>query len=61
MLKGLPNKLNTITRSASYGSWFNFYLCGLDVNLGLLGSNINLATPVGLHAGDAGTVCAVGS
>ncbi len=26
-LQGLPGKLNTITRTATYGSWFNFYLC----------------------------------
>jgi phospholipid/cholesterol/gamma-HCH transport system substrate-binding protein len=59
VLQALPAKLNLLTRSASYGSWFNFYLCGLDVNLSLLGKSINLATPVGVHAGDAGTVCAV--
>ncbi|WP_329788850.1 MCE family protein [Lentzea sp. DG1S-22] len=27
MLQRLPNKLETITRTATYGSWFNFYLC----------------------------------
>jgi phospholipid/cholesterol/gamma-HCH transport system substrate-binding protein len=26
-LQRLPGKLNTITRTATYGSWFNFYLC----------------------------------
>ncbi|MGH3931743.1 MAG: MCE family protein [Pseudonocardiaceae bacterium] len=26
----LPEKLTTLTRSASYGSWFNFYLCGFE-------------------------------
>lgn len=26
-LQRLPDKLNTITRTATYGSWFNFYLC----------------------------------
>lgn len=25
-----PTKLSTITRTATYGSWFNFYLCGFD-------------------------------
>jgi len=29
-LKHLPNKLNTITRTATYGSWFNFYLCDFE-------------------------------
>jgi phospholipid/cholesterol/gamma-HCH transport system substrate-binding protein len=27
VLQRLPNKLNTISRTATYGSWFNFYLC----------------------------------
>lgn len=27
VLERLPRKLNTITRTATYGSWFNFYLC----------------------------------
>jgi phospholipid/cholesterol/gamma-HCH transport system substrate-binding protein len=27
MLQRLPNKLETITRTATYGSWFNFFLC----------------------------------
>lgn len=27
VLQRLPNKLETITRTATYGSWFNFYLC----------------------------------
>jgi phospholipid/cholesterol/gamma-HCH transport system substrate-binding protein len=26
-LRRMPDKLNTITRTATYGSWFNFYLC----------------------------------
>jgi phospholipid/cholesterol/gamma-HCH transport system substrate-binding protein len=27
VLQRLPNKLTTITRTATYGSWFNFFLC----------------------------------
>ena len=27
ILQRMPDKLNTITRTATYGSWFNFYLC----------------------------------
>ena len=27
VLQRLPGKLNRITRTATYGSWFNFYLC----------------------------------
>ncbi|MFF9867620.1 MCE family protein [Streptomyces sp. NPDC013953] len=30
VLKRLPNKLDKLTRTASYGSWFNFYLCDFD-------------------------------
>lgn len=33
-LARLPGKLNAINRTASYGSWFNFYLCGFDASLG---------------------------
>jgi phospholipid/cholesterol/gamma-HCH transport system substrate-binding protein len=29
-LQHLPNKLNTITRTATYGSWFNFYMCDFE-------------------------------
>ncbi|MGW3745096.1 MCE family protein [Streptomyces sp. NPDC005146] len=30
VLKRLPNKLNKLTGTASYGTWFNFYLCDFD-------------------------------
>lgn len=29
-LRQLPDKLTTITRTATYGSWFNFYLCDFN-------------------------------
>ena len=29
-LRTMPPKLNALTRTASYGSWFNFYLCDFD-------------------------------
>ncbi|WP_020575521.1 MCE family protein [Actinopolymorpha alba] len=29
-LRTMPPKLTTLTRTASYGSWFNFYLCDFD-------------------------------
>jgi phospholipid/cholesterol/gamma-HCH transport system substrate-binding protein len=29
-LHNLPRKLTTITRTATYGSWFNFYLCDFE-------------------------------
>lgn len=30
ILQRLPAKLDTIVGTATYGSWFNFYLCGFD-------------------------------
>ena len=30
ILRRLPGKLNRISRTATYGSWFNFYLCDFD-------------------------------
>ncbi|GAA0948169.1 MlaD family protein [Nonomuraea longicatena] len=33
-LTGLPPRLSQLTRSVSYGSWFNFYLCSLEVRAG---------------------------
>jgi phospholipid/cholesterol/gamma-HCH transport system substrate-binding protein len=32
-LQNMPEKLNTMTRTASYGSWFNFYFCNFDGNV----------------------------
>ncbi len=32
VLQRLPDKLNRIIATATYGSWFNFYLCGVEVN-----------------------------
>jgi len=34
-LEYAPFKLNRIARVGSHGSWFNFYLCGLDGQVGL--------------------------
>ncbi len=34
VLKTLPVKLERLSRIASYGSWFQFYLCGIDVQVG---------------------------
>jgi phospholipid/cholesterol/gamma-HCH transport system substrate-binding protein len=38
-IKNLPPKLKKVIRAGSYGSWFNFYLCGASgvVGLGPLG------------------------
>ena len=31
VLQRLPDKLNHIIATATYGGWFNFYLCGLEI------------------------------
>lgn len=58
VLRQLPDKLNAINRTASYGSWFNFYLCSADVRLGLLGQTVTLETPASVTANERDTVCA---
>lgn len=40
-LQYMPEKLQTMTRTAQYGSWLNFFLCGFDGNVTLpLGTRI---------------------
>ena len=43
LLGRFPDKLNTIIRTATYGSWFNFYLCDVDGTLAAAGQKV--ATP----------------
>ncbi|WP_328526100.1 MlaD family protein [Kribbella sp. NBC_00359] len=46
-LQYMPEKLNTMSRTASYGSWFNFYLCNFDGNVTLpTGTRIPVAYDV---------------
>ena len=33
----MPPKLDALTRTATYGSWFNFYLCHFQGNVKLPG------------------------
>lgn len=56
----LPSRLRIIARTASYGSWFNFYTCGLSVELQLLGGQLRLQSPAILGANEADTVCGGG-
>lgn len=44
-LTNLPIKLQKIGRAATFGSWFQFYLCGLDVTAGN-GSSTLLTQPL---------------
>ncbi|GGM78599.1 MCE family protein [Dactylosporangium sucinum] len=36
-LAGLPDRYGSLTRVASYGSWFNFFLCDFDGTVGVAG------------------------
>ncbi|SFD91814.1 phospholipid/cholesterol/gamma-HCH transport system substrate-binding protein [Actinopolyspora alba] len=41
-LRNMPEKLNTISRTASYGSWFNFYVCEVSGTVGVGETDIPL-------------------
>jgi phospholipid/cholesterol/gamma-HCH transport system substrate-binding protein len=43
-LAGLPDRFSSLTRVASYGSWFNFYLCDFDGRVTAAGQSLNPAT-----------------
>ncbi|TWF93155.1 MCE family protein [Saccharopolyspora dendranthemae] len=44
VLHNMPNKLESLSRTASHGSWFNFYMCSASGNVGV--GNINLPLPL---------------
>lgn len=58
-LDSIPDKLEMAIRSASHGSWFNFYLCGLQVDMTMLGEKLPLRSPV-VSTNERDTVCAGG-
>ena len=43
-VQGLPDKLTRINRTASYGSWFNYYLCNTSGDVGI--SRLGVRVPV---------------
>lgn len=58
-LGDLPFTLRALARTGSYGSWFNFYVCGFDIRLTLLESTVTLAG-AGVSANENQTVCGAG-
>ncbi|GAA2775428.1 MlaD family protein [Saccharopolyspora taberi] len=40
--ENLPDKLNTVMRPATYGSWFNFYLCRASGRAGIADAGVEL-------------------
>jgi phospholipid/cholesterol/gamma-HCH transport system substrate-binding protein len=56
-LDRLPRRYDALVRTASYGSWFNFYLCDFDGRVGIPGAgDVNPATfsSAGAHCAAAG-------
>ncbi|MCI2418056.1 MCE family protein [Saccharopolyspora sp. K220] len=43
-LQTIPDRLNSLTRTVSYGSWFNFYLCRISGTVGI--SELNITVPI---------------
>lgn len=41
-LRTVPHRLNELTRTVSYGSWFNYYLCRMSGNIGISELNVNV-------------------
>lgn len=56
MLKRLPFRMRQMARTGSYGSTFNYYLCGISGNIRLLGDDYLLQSP-SLSANEKDTVC----
>jgi phospholipid/cholesterol/gamma-HCH transport system substrate-binding protein len=44
-LQQIPQTLNAVGRTATYGSWFNFFLCKADGNISVNGTNLSVRSP----------------
>ncbi len=44
LLTVLPGNLQKFTRTLSYGSWFNYYLCGINGRIGI--SSLDISLPI---------------
>jgi len=42
LLQVLPGNLEKFTRTLSYGSWFNYYLCGIEGTVGISSLDVTL-------------------
>jgi phospholipid/cholesterol/gamma-HCH transport system substrate-binding protein len=55
-IQDLPQRVNTITRTATYGSWFNFFLCKADgqitFNNPLAGGQEQVFSTINIHNND---------
>ncbi len=55
-LQEIPRKMRMMARTGSYGSFFNFYVCGLEVRLKLNGGTLFLGTP-SITSNETDSVC----
>jgi phospholipid/cholesterol/gamma-HCH transport system substrate-binding protein len=55
-LQAIPNTLNSVGRTATYGSWFNFFLCKADGNISL-GSGAGALSVLSPSLANADGVC----
>lgn len=54
VIQQLPSKIGSLTRTASYGAWFNFYLCSMGGAVTLPG---NITIDPSITPGGAGPRC----
>ncbi|MEV5003785.1 MlaD family protein [Nocardioides sp. LML1-1-1.1] len=59
VINRLPRTLRALDRTSSYGSWFNFYICGIDLNVSLLDGTVPLRG-LSVAANERDTVCGGG-
>lgn len=52
----LPRKLRALGRTGSYGSYFNFHVCGAEISVQLLGGSYTLSSP-SVAANEDDTAC----
>ena len=55
-LQEIPKKMRMMARTGSYGSYFNFFVCGLEVRIRLGGGTLYLGTP-SITSNETDSVC----
>jgi phospholipid/cholesterol/gamma-HCH transport system substrate-binding protein len=55
-LKILPQKLKKVGRTATYGSWFNFYVCNFQGNIVIPPELLEILEEAGIEIGENGSI-----
>ena len=55
-LKILPQKLKKVGRTATYGSWFNFYVCNFQGNIVIPPELLEILEEAGIEIGEGGSI-----